>query len=211
MHKWAQADRLSPNGGEKMVQIDVPIAFAIGGLFADAAHRQLQTGQSRYFYKALALNNIYQTFFFSWIPVYFVLNYFGWETTHMWWHANSAASYPFYVPILMVVFFAAANGGFLLGNALVRQNRIIANRAIYIGILVYAGVWILAQTNSTLKLGAYSEWKDGRAPWFYEDSTFVAMLIFTLVVWGGALAFFTLRMRREDTGVVVPASAAGIS
>jgi len=112
---------------------------------------------------------------------------------------------------LMVVFFAAANGGFLLGNALVRQNRIIANRAIYIGILVYSGVWILAQTNSTLKLGAYSEWKDGRAPWFYEDSTFVAMLIFTLVVWGGALAFFTLRMRREDTGVVVPASAAGIS
>jgi hypothetical protein len=200
----------SPNGGEKMVQIDVPIAFAIGGLFADAAHRQLQTGQSRYFYKALALNNIYQIFFFSWIPVYFVLNYFGWETTHMWWHADSAASYPFYVPILIVVFFAAANGGFLLGNALVRQNRVVANRAIYLAIVVYAGVWILAQTNSSLKLGTYTQWKDGQAPWFYEDSTFVAMLIITLVVWGGALAFFTLRLRKEDSGVVVPASAAGV-
>jgi hypothetical protein len=193
-----------------MVQIDVPIAFGIGSLFADAAHKQLQTGQSRYFYKALALNNIFQIFFFSWIPVYFVLNYFGWETTHMWWHADSAASYPYYVPMLMVVFFAAANGGFLLGNALVRQNRIAANRAVYLGILAYSGIWIFAQTGSTFKLGTYTQWKDGQAPWFYEDSTFVAMLVFTLVVWGAGLAYFALRLRKEDGQVVVPADAAGV-
>ena len=189
-----------------MVQIDVPIAFAIGSLFADAAHKQLQTGQSRYFYKALALNNIYQIFFFSWIPVYFVLNYFGWETTHMWWHTDSVASYPFFVPILIVVFFGAANGGFLLGNALVRQNRVVANRAVYLGIVAFSGVWIFAQTNSTFKLGTYTQWVNGQAPWFYENSTFVAMLVFTLVVWGGALAYFALRMRKEDNAVVVPAS-----
>ena len=33
----------------------------------------------------------------------------------MWWHEDSAAAYPYFVPILIVVFFAAANGGFLLG------------------------------------------------------------------------------------------------
>ena len=106
-----------------MVQIDVPIAWGIGSLFADAASTQLASGRAEYHYRALLKNNIYQIFFFSWIPVYFVLNYFGWETTHMWWHADSAAAYPYFVPILMVVFFAAANGGFLLGSWLVRRGR----------------------------------------------------------------------------------------
>ncbi|HYE63947.1 MAG TPA: hypothetical protein VD966_00100 [Pyrinomonadaceae bacterium] len=180
-----------------MVQIDVPVAFAIGSFFADAARKQLRTGQAKYFYETLALNNIYQSFFFSWIPVYFMLNYFGWETTHMWWHADSITAYPFFVPIFLVVFFAAANGGFLLGYWLVRRGRLATNRAIYLGVLVYSAVWILAQTNSTLKLGTYTQWKNGQAPWFYEDSTFVTMLVFTLIVWGGGLAYFAIRLRNE--------------
>ena len=85
-----------------MVQIDVPVAFGIGSLFADAAYRQLQTGQALPFYRTLVINNIYQIFFFSWIPVYFMLNYFGWETTHMWWHADSVTAYPFFTPIFIV-------------------------------------------------------------------------------------------------------------
>lgn len=72
-----------------MVQIDVPVAFAIGSLFADAASRQLQSGQPTAYDRTLALNNLFHIFFFSWIPIYFLLNYFGWETTHMWWHADS--------------------------------------------------------------------------------------------------------------------------
>ena len=104
----------------------------------------------------------------------------------------------------------AANGGFLLGNALVRQNRLVANRAVYLGILAYSGVWIFAQYNSTFKLGTYTQWKDGTAPWFWEDSTYLAMLVFTLVVWAGGLAYFALRMRKEDGEVVVPATAAGV-
>ncbi len=179
-----------------MVQIDVPVAFGIGSLFADAAYRQLQTGQSLPFYRTLAINNIYQIFFFGWIPVYFMLNYFGWETTHMWWHADSVTAYPFYTPVFIVVFFAAANGGFLLGNRLVKQGRLGTNRAMYVGILIYSAVWILAQTNSTLRLGTYAEWKRGAAPWFYQDPMFLAMLIFTLLVWGGALVIFFVGLRR---------------
>src|SRR3989304_5705438 len=86
-----------------MVQIDVPIAFAIGTIFADAAHKQLQTGRPEYYYHAFSKNIIFQIFFFSWIPAYFLLNYFGWETTHMWWYEDSVTAYPYSVPIFLIM------------------------------------------------------------------------------------------------------------
>jgi hypothetical protein len=190
-----------------MVQIDVPIAFGVGSLLADAAHKQLRAGGPEYYYRALAQNNIYQAFFFSWIPVYFLLNYFGWETTHMWWHADSISAYPFYVPIFLVVFFAAANGGFLLGSRLVRAGRLTANRIVYLGILAYSAIWIFAQVNRTFKLGTYRDWVEGRAPWFYEDRTFLFMLVFTLVVFGGGLLAFFVSLRREGRHLDVRAAA----
>jgi hypothetical protein len=180
-----------------MVQIDVPIAMGIGSLFADAAHRQLQTGRAEYYFRTFAANNVFQAFFFSWIPVYFLMNYFGWETTHMWWHADSINAYPYYLPIFLVVFFGAANLGFILGNRLVRAGRLWANRAVYLGILAYSGIWIFSQVNRTFKLGTYNEWVAGNAPWFYEDRTFLIMLIVTLVVWGAGLAIFALRLMAE--------------
>jgi hypothetical protein len=180
-----------------MVQIDVPVAFAIGSIFADAAYKQLQTGRPEYYYHAFSKNNIYQIFFFSWIPVYFLLNYFGWETTHMWWHEDSVTAYPFYVPIFMVIFFLAANGGFLLGYWLVRKGLLLANRIVYVAIFIYATAWIFAQPGSTFRLGTYAEWKAGTAPWFYEDRTFLFMLIFTIILWWVGLIVFFRKLRRE--------------
>ena len=142
-----------------MVQIDVPVAFGIGSFFADAANRQLASGRAEYYYRAFAANNIFQIFFFSWIPVYFIANYFGWETTHMWWTADSAAAYPLFIPIFMVLFFGMANLGFLLGAWLVRKGRLGINRAVYLaGAPNYAGLWVFAQYNRTAKLGTYSEY-----------------------------------------------------
>lgn len=180
-----------------MVQVDVPIAFGVGSLFAEAARRQLLWGRAEYYYRAALKNNLYQAFFFSWIPVYFLANYFGWETTHMWWHADSVAAYPFYLPVFLLVFFGAANLGFILGARLVVAHRPWANRALYLGTLAYSGVWIFAQYQRTFKLGSYREWAEGRAPWFWEDLTFVAMLAFTLVVWGVALVAFCLSLYNE--------------
>jgi hypothetical protein len=180
-----------------MVQIDVPVAFAIGSIFADAAHKQLQMGRPEYYYQTFAHNNIYQIFFFSWIPVYFLLNYFGWETTHMWWHADSVTAYPFYLPIFLIVFFLAANGGFLLGNWLVRSGRLLINRIVYILIFVYSGIWIFSQPGRTFRLGTYEEWRAGTAPWFYQDLTFLVMLILTLVIWGVALVLYVRKLRQE--------------
>ncbi|MEJ2671799.1 MAG: hypothetical protein P8168_06265 [Deltaproteobacteria bacterium] len=180
-----------------MVQVDVPAAFAIGTMFADAARRQLQTGLPEYKYSILLKNNIYQIFFFSWIPVYFLLNYFGWETTHMWWHADSVTAYPFFVPAFLVIFFAAVNAGFLVGHRLIAAGKPLANRVVYIGIFLYSAAWIFGQTPSTYKLGSYAQWQAGHAPWFYEDSTFLTMLIISLLIWGLGLAFFLLDIIRE--------------
>jgi hypothetical protein len=180
-----------------VVQIDVPIAFGIGSFFAEAASRQLRLGRAEYYFRAFTRNNLFQSLFFSWIPVYFLLNYFGWETTHMWWHADSVTAYPYYLPIFLVVFFAAANLGFVLGAWLVRRGSDMLNRVVYLGIVAYSAIWIFAQVNRTFRLGTRREWLAGTAPWFYEDRTFLLMLIFTLVVWVIGLAVFAMQLRRE--------------
>jgi len=192
-----------------MVQVDVPAAFAVGGLLADAAAKQLQTGRAEYYYRAFLKNNVFQIFFFSWIPVYFLLNYFGWETTHMWWHADSVDAYPYFVPIFMVIFFLAANAGFLLGVKLVKARRVLANRLVILGTFAFCGIWILGQTGRTLRLGSYAEWKAGTAPLFYEDGTFLFMLLFTLVVWVVAAALFYLSLRAEGRHLDPVISGAG--
>jgi hypothetical protein len=184
-----------------MVQVDIPAAFAIGTMFADAARKQLQNGGPQYYYKILLKNNIFQIFFFSWIPVYFILNYFGWETTHMWWHEDSVTAYPFFVPIFLVIFFAAGNAGFLLGHHLVTSGKIVANRVVYVALFIYSAAWIFAQTDSTFRLGTFAQWQAGNAPWFYEDPTFLAMLIISLLIWGIALAIFLLRLIKEGKGL----------
>jgi uncharacterized membrane protein len=180
-----------------MVQIDVPIAFGIGSFFADAASSQLRFGGREHYYRAMLKNNIFQIFFFSWIPLYFVLNYFGWETTHMWWHADSVTAYPYFVPILVVVFFGVANLGFLLGKSLVAKNRLWTNRLVYLGVAIYALIWVFSQTSSTFRLGSYTQWKQGTSPYFYQDHTFLGMFIFSMVVWFVGLALFALNLWRE--------------
>jgi hypothetical protein len=194
-----------------MVQIDVPVAFAVGGLFADAANRQIATGRAEYYFRAFSNNLLFQIFFFSWIPVYFILNYFGWETSHMWWTADSVSAYPFYLPIFLGVFFGAAILGFLLGAWLVRKGRLGTNRAVYLGIVAYAGIWIFGQLHRTAKLGTWQQWHDdpGSTPWFYQDRTFLIMLIVTIVLWAGGMVVLALRLWNEGKHLDRRVQAAG--
>jgi len=180
-----------------MVQIDVPVAFGIGSFLADAASKQLAEGSRAYFYRAALKNNIFQIFFFSWIPLYFLLNYFGWETTHMWWDADSVAAYPYFVPILVVVFFAVANLGFLLGRSLIVRGHLWANRLVYLGVGLYAMIWVFGQTSRTFHLGNHTQWEQGVRPYFYEDPTFLGMFIFSMIVWIAGLGGFALSLWRE--------------
>ena len=180
-----------------MVQVDVPVAFAIGSFFADSASKQLRAGGQGPYYRAMLKNNIFQIFFFSWIPLYFVVNYFGWETTHMWWDADSVAAYPYFVPILVVVFFGVANLGFLLGKSLITKGHVWANRLVYLGLGVYALIWVFGQTSRTFHLGNHTQWEQGIRPYFYEDRTFLWMFIFTMAVWLTGLIAFALSLWRE--------------
>ena len=180
-----------------MIQIDVPIAFAVGCMFADAASHQLQTSPKESFSKTMLKSNVFQIFFFSWIPVYFILNFFGWETTFMWWTDDAVTSYAFFIPVFMIIFFLAANAGFLLGNWLVTHGRLLANRILYGIIMLYSAIWIFAQTGRTFRVGTHSRWENGEAQWFYEDTTFLTMLIVSLAIFGVALALFLLNLVRQ--------------
>lgn len=183
-----------------MVQVDVPIAFALGQVFADAAMRQLLTNKPEYYLSALLKNNLFHIFFFSWIPVYFLTNYFGWETTHMWWHKDSVLDYPFFLPLFLVIFFFAANSGFWLSTLLIRKGRLSWVRACYVGIFIYTFLWIFGLWERTTYLGSYNEWVQGTAKRVWDTSggeTFIYMLAFTLVVWFVPLILFIIKLRSE--------------
>ena len=173
-------------------------------MFADAAQRQLQLGRAEYYFNALWKNNCFQMFGFSWIPIYYLTEYFGWETTHMWWQADSVLAYPFYLPMFIVIFFAAGNAGFLLGRSLVARGYIWRNRFVYLGIGVYVAIWTFAQTDRTFRLGTYQQWAEGQAPWFWQDPTFVRMTILSGAVWLVGILVTTVNLWRQGSHLDIP-------
>jgi hypothetical protein len=184
-----------------MVQVDVPMAIAVGSFVADAARTQLQRGERRFYYEALAKNNLCQIFLFSWVYIYMIMNYFGWETTYRWWTQDSVESYSFFVPVFILVLFAASNLGFLIGNHLVRSDRLNANRAIYIGIVIFSVIWIVSQMNRVLRVGTYSQWSQGKAAWFYQDRMFCWVVAFAVLLEGIGMFLLYRSLRNEGQRV----------
>lgn len=180
-----------------MVQIDVPVALGVSCFFADMASRQLRNGGPEHYFHTFSCTAVFQAFFFSWIPLYFLMNFFGWETTHMWWHEASVTAYPLYIPLFVVIFWLAAVAGFLIGAHLVRKGRLWWNRGIYIAILLYSAIWIFGQPTRSMVLGSYADWKAGTAPWFYENTTFLVAFIIAMVVWTVGLVIFGVKLRRH--------------
>jgi hypothetical protein len=179
-----------------MVQIDVPAAFAVGSFFADAASKQLQTGDHNRVYQVAWKNNIFQIFFFLWIPIYFIMNFFGWETTYRWWEGDSVTAYPSFLPLFVIIFFAAANAGFFLGNWFVSRRKLIANRCVYLGITLYCLIWIFGQTDRTLQVGTFSQWAANKSVMFYDDSAFLKAFTIVMVVWISGVVGFGLNLRK---------------
>jgi hypothetical protein len=112
-----------------MVHIDIPIAFAAGQMLADAANRQLSTGKPESCYQVLAMTNIFTGLFFAPIPIYFLVDYFGWETTYM---VDPERVTRFFIPIVLFVLMFAANLGFGLSDLLIRKGRSAMARIMYI-------------------------------------------------------------------------------
>jgi len=178
-----------------MIQVDVPMAFAIGSLFAGAARQQIQTGLSQ---RAHLQANLYHLFFFTWVPIYFTVNYFGWETSHMWWQADSVDAYPLFLPVFLIVLAAALNGGFLTGRWLLQRRLVAANRAVYVSLIVWAVGWVSIMREHTFRLGTYREFHAGQAMSIADDRRFVIMFTVTILLWVGALLWFLRRLVQED-------------
>jgi hypothetical protein len=166
-----------------MIQVDIPFAAAMGSSAAGAARVQLRAGGREEYLRTWLATNLFLIFGFSWIPVVFLLNYFGWETTHMWWTASDVTAYPWFVPIVIIVSFACGNAGFLLGARLETTGRAAANRVFYIAIFACGIAWMIGFYPRTLKLGSYHTWTT--SPWVYEDPAFVRTWMIAMSAWVG--------------------------
>jgi hypothetical protein len=180
-----------------MVQIDVPLAFGIGGLFASAAREQLQRREPVQDARVQLHANLYFVFVFSWPPIYLLERWFGWQTAHAWWYGDTAGAYPWLIPAFIVSAAASLNAGFLIGRSLVRAGRVSASRLISVVIIVASLGWMAAMGDRTARLGTYREWQAGTAPPMASDPAFAPTLCAIAIFVFGVLVVWLLWLRRE--------------
>lgn len=181
-----------------MIQVDIPLAAAMGAAAAGAARRQLRAGGREEHLRTWLETNLFLIFGFSWIPIYFLINHFGWETTHLWW-SNPVSAYPWFIPVALLLIFAFGNAGYLLGSGWVHAGRDAANRTFYLGILGACVVWMVGFYPRTMKLGLPGQWQS--APWCHDDPAFMAAWAFTTAVWFGSFGFLLVRLARRGRAV----------
>lgn len=192
-----------------MVQIDIPVAFGTGGVFAAAVEHGLRSERAGYFYqRALAANLLFQALLVVWLPVYLLIAHFGFQTSHMWWTGDSITGYPWLLPVFLAAYFLASAGGFHVGARLVQQGRTRAVWLLFGGGFAFFGLWMAAQPYRTLSLGSYREWQAGTAPWIWSDAGFVALLAGDMVFFFVVLAVIFRVLRRESLGAVSPSASA---
>ena len=143
-----------------MIQVDLPVAFGSGTLLAAALEHHTDARTWPYLYqRALAKNLIFQTLFALWLPVYLLVNYFGFQTSHMFWHGESLTDYPALLPVFLILYFVANIAGFQTGAWLVLQGRARLARLIFVAAFTYFALWMAFQPYRTLSLGTFDEWQ----------------------------------------------------
>ena len=181
-----------------MVQIDIPVAFGTGGLFAAAVEQGLRSERASYFYqRALAANLLFQILLVVWLPVYLLIAHFGFQTSHMWWTGNSITDYPWLLPAFLAAYFVANVAGFRVGARLARRGRTRTVWLLFLGGFAFFGAWIAFQPYRTLTLGTYSEWQAGTAPWIWTDPVFVSLLTGDMIFFFIVLAVLYRALQRE--------------
>jgi hypothetical protein len=184
-----------------MVQIDIPVAFGTGSLFAAAVEQGLRSERAQYFYqRGLAANLLFQLFLVVWLPVYLLVAHFGFQTSHMWWTGDSIADHPALLPAFLTLYFAANVLGFHTGARLVKRGKTHVAWALFVGGFVFFLGWMAVQPYRTLSLGSYRDWRAGTAPWIWTDAGFVALLSGAMVTFFIALAWVYRALQREARG-----------
>jgi hypothetical protein len=190
-----------------MVQIDIPVAFGTGSLFAAAVQQGLRSEKSRYFYqRALAANLVFQLMLVVWLPVYLLIAHFGFQTSHMWWTGTSITEYPWLLPAFLALYFVANIAGFHVGARAVQQGRTRLPWLLFAGGFLFFGAWMAFQPYRTLTLGTYAEWEARSARWIWTEPSFVGLLTGAMVVFFVALHFVYRRLEREAAA----ATSAGV-
>src|SRR3954452_14509048 len=168
-----------------MIQVDLPVAFGSGTMLAAALEHHTSARTWPYLYqRGLARNLIFQTLCALWLPVYLLVNYFGFQTSHMFWHGDSLTDYPALLPVFLILYFATNIAGFHTGAWLVRQGRARLARLLFVAAFTYFALWIAFQPARTLTLGSFQEWEAGAAPWIWTSTWFMGVLAV------GAVVFF---------------------
>jgi hypothetical protein len=181
-----------------MVQIDIPVAFGTGALFAGAVEQGLRSTRSSYFYqRALAASLLFQVLFVVWLPVYLLIAHFGFQTSHMWWTADSITDYPWLLPGFLAAYFLANAAGFHVGTRLAQGGRTRAIWLLFLGGFVFFGAWMAFQPYRTLTLGTYAEWQAGTARWIWTDAAFVSLLAGDMIFFFIVLALIYRALMRE--------------
>jgi hypothetical protein len=184
--------------GAAMVQIDIPIAFAAGQMLAHAAQRQLSTGRPEHYYRVLSIVNIFTGLFFAPIPIYFLVDYFEWETTYM---VDPERATRFFIPIVLFVLVLAANLGFWLSNWLIRKGRAGIGRGIYWLIWLYSLGWIFGNWPRSTRIGTYAQYHTAPETmiriWEVSKDPFFWILIVTLVIFAVPLLLWMRTLSRE--------------
>jgi hypothetical protein len=194
-----------------MVQIDIPVAFGTGSLFAAAVEKGLRSEKYSYFYqRALTANLIFQLLLVVWLPVYLLVAHFGFQTSHMWWTGTSITDYPWLLPVFLVAYFIANIAGFHVGARLVISGRSRAPWVLFAGGFVCFGAWMAFQPYRTLTLGTYAEWEARAARWIWTDPGFVGLLMGAMAVFFVALHIVYRALKQEAvnaTGISAGARA----
>jgi len=185
--------------GRCVVQIDIPVAFGTGSLFAAAVEQGLRSARARYFYqRALAANLIFQILVVVWLPIYLLVAHFGFQTSHMWWTGDSITDHPVVLPAFVVVYFLANVAGFHAGARLVQRGRTAAARGAFVGGFAFFAAWVAVQPYRTLSLGTYNQWKAATAPWIWSDPGFLSLLCGAALLYFAALAWVFRALQRES-------------
>ena len=191
-----------------MVQIDIPVAFGTGSLFAAAVEEGLRSERHAYFYqRALAASLIFQLVAVVWLPVYLLIAHFGFQTSHMWWKGGSITEHPWLLPGFLAAYFLANIGGYHLGTRLVLRGRRRVVWMLFAGGFAFFAAWMGFQPYRTLTLGTYTEWEQGTARWIWTEPGFLGLLTGAMVTFFLTLRIVYLRLQREAAAAAVSGAA----
>lgn len=181
-----------------MVQIDVPLTFGVGSVFAAAVEKGLRSPQAKYFYwRALGTNLLVQIFLFIWFSLYFLVAQFGLQTSHMWFESDTILATPWLMPVFFLTYFTANLSGFQLGVWLVRAGRVRLVWPVLGACVLFSVAWVALQPYRTLGLGTYREWQAGELRWAWTEGVLFTAAVADLVVLVVAVVWLYRRLARD--------------